>query len=296
MSNKLIYREHCPICNHSEFEKHIDCVDYTVSNETFTIVKCKSCGFHFTNPVPIESEIGNYYKSDSYVSHSATKKGLIFKIYHLVRSYTLKQKVKLITTLSKGKNHLDIGAATGHFLNASTKAGFNSIGLEPDKDARQFAQSTFNVNIKPLEHLYEIKENAVDVITMWHVLEHVYNLRKDLDQITKILKDDGVMIVAVPNMGCYDAKKYKEYWAGYDVPIHLYHFQPNDIKNLFEQYNMSIEQILPMKFDSYYVSMLSEQYKGGNIIKAFWTGFVSNFKATNETYTSQIYILRKNAK
>ena len=126
--------------------------------------------------------------------------------------------------------------------------------------------------------------------------EIIYNLRKDLDQITKILKDDGVMIVAVPNMGCYDAKKYKEYWAGYDVPIHLYHFQPNDIKNLFEQYNMSIEQILPMKFDSYYVSMLSEQYKGGNIIKAFWTGFVSNFKATNETYTSQIYILRKNAK
>jgi 2-polyprenyl-3-methyl-5-hydroxy-6-metoxy-1,4-benzoquinol methylase len=286
----------CPICEKTGFSHFLDCKDYTVSQNTFSIVKCNNCGFHFTNPIPKIEDIGGYYKSDSYVSHSSTNKGLINKIYQLVRKRTLKQKVNLLRKLSKGKNHLDIGAGTGHFINATTQAGFNSLGLEPDEDARALAIKLHNVNIKPLEQLFVLKENSMDVITMWHVLEHVYNLKEDLKQITSALKDDGVMIVAVPNMSSYDAKKYKQFWAAYDLPIHLYHFQPNDIKNLFAQYDMKIDKILPMKFDSYYVSMLSEKYKGGNIVSAFFTGLISNLKASTNSYSSQIYILRKNVK
>ena len=286
----------CPICNHEKAKEFIKCVDYTVSQDTFTIVECESCGFHYTNPIPLESEIGKYYKSESYISHSSTNKGLINKIYQKVRNYTLKQKVKLLEKQSKGKNHLDIGAGTGHFINATTQAGFNSLGLEPDEDARNLAKSSFKVNIQPLEELHKLEDNSRDVITMWHVLEHVYHLQTDLKKITSILKDDGVMIVAVPNMNSYDAKKYKEFWAAYDLPIHLYHFVPNDIRNLFGQFNMEVKEILPMKFDSYYVSMLSEKYKGGNILSAFFTGLKSNMKANKESYSSQIYILRKKVK
>lgn len=294
--NELNTITSCPICDQTEFSHFLDGKDYTVSQKTFSIVTCNNCGFHFTNPIPKIEDVGGYYKSESYVSHSSTNKGLINKIYQLVRKRTLKQKVNLLKKLSKGKSHLDIGAGTGHFINATTQSGFNSLGLEPDEDARALAIKLHNANIKPLEHLFDLKENTVDVITMWHVLEHVYNLKNDLKQITSVLKDDGVMIVAVPNMSSYDAKKYKQYWAAYDLPIHLYHFQPNDIKNLFEQYDMKVDQILPMKFDSYYVSMLSEKYKGGNIISAFFTGLLSNLKASKESYSSQIYILRKNAK
>jgi len=283
----------CPVCNQGSFTDFLTAVDYTVSKDKFNIVICNSCGFHFTNPIPLESEIGNYYKSESYISHSSTNKGLINKIYQKVRNYTLKQKVKLIQRLSSGKNHLDIGAGTGHFIDSTSRAGFQSLGLEPDEDARNLAKKSFDVNIQPLDQLHKLDDSSMDVITMWHVLEHVYNLQNDLKKITSLLKDDGVMVVAVPNMNSYDAKKYKEFWAAYDLPIHLYHFTPNDIRTLFDQFNMEVKEILPMKFDSYYVSMLSEKYKGGNIFSAFFTGLKSNLKANPETYSSQIYILKK---
>jgi 2-polyprenyl-3-methyl-5-hydroxy-6-metoxy-1,4-benzoquinol methylase len=286
---------HCPICSDSKFTPFIECVDYTVSKKKFTIVKCEACDFHFTNPIPVAKEIGEYYKSESYISHSSSSKGLINKIYHKVRTYTLKQKVKLIQSKTNGLDHLDIGAGTGHFINATTQAGFNTLGLEPDKDARQLANSTFKVNIQPLDELHKLEDNSRDVITLWHVLEHVYDLQKDVTKMTSILKEDGVMIVAVPNRNSYDAKKYKEFWAAYDLPIHLYHFVPNDIRNLFGQFNMEVKEVLPMKFDSYYVSMLSEKYKGGNIVSAFVTGLKSNMKADDESYSSQIYILKKKA-
>lgn len=291
--DKLKNIDHCPVCNASAFTHFIDAVDYNVSQKVFTIVKCNSCNFHFTNPIPVVEEIGEYYKSDSYVSHSSTNKGLINKLYQRVRKYTLKQKVKLITKYSNGKDHLDIGAGTGHFINATSLAGFNSLGLEPDEDARGLAEKSFKVNIQPLEELHKLEDNSKDVITMWHVLEHVYDLQKDVKKISSILKEDGTLVVAVPNRSSYDAKKYKEFWAAYDLPIHLYHFVPNDIRNLFSQFNMEVKEVLPMKFDSFYVSMLSEKYKGGNIVSAFFTGLKSNMNANSESYSSQIYIIKK---
>lgn len=285
--------KNCPICDQIEFTQHLDAVDYTVSKDTFSIVTCNNCGFHFTNPIPSRDEIGNYYKAESYISHSSTNKGIINKLYQRVRKYTLKQKVKLVKRVGKGNDTLDIGAGTGHFLNACQVVGFNSLGLEPDADARSFATSKFKANIQSLDELHNLPDESRDVITMWHVLEHVYDLRKDLDKIAKILRPEGRLIVAVPNMSSFDSNHYKEHWAAYDLPIHLYHFVPDDIKRLFEQYDMEVEEMLPMKFDAYYVSMLSEKYRGGNIVKAFFNGWRSNFKANKGTYSSQIYILKK---
>ncbi len=285
--------KNCPVCNGTEFKPFLSAVDYTVSNDTFNIVTCDGCGIHFTNPIPPIEKIGDYYKAESYVSHSSTNKGIINKLYQRVRKYTLKQKVKLVKRVGNGKDTLDIGAGTGHFLNACQNAGFNALGLEPDADARKFAEDNFKANIKSLDELHGLPDASRDVITMWHVLEHVYDLRKDLDKITSVLKPDGRLVVAVPNMSSFDAKHYKEFWAAYDLPIHLYHFTPDDIKRLFAQYDMELEEMLPMKFDSYYVSMLSEKYKGGNIVEAFWNGWRSNLKANDGTYSSQIYILKK---
>lgn len=285
--------KNCPICDGTDFKPVLQAVDYTVSREKFTIVACQNCSFQFTNPIPEIEKIGDYYKAESYISHSSTNKGLINKLYQMVRKHTLKQKVKLVRRHTKGGDLLDIGAGTGHFLNACAQAGFNALGLEPDADARSFAEKTFGVNIKSLDELHHLPNGSRDVITLWHVLEHVYNLRSDLDKITKILKPDGKLVVAVPNRSSFDAKLYGEFWAAYDLPIHLYHFIPDDIKRLFEQYEMEIEEMIPMKFDAYYVSMLSEKYKGGNILKAFWNGWRSNLRAKNGTYSSQIYILKK---
>jgi len=289
----LIQRNECPICAGAAFEPFLKARDHSVSKENFTIVTCSGCGFHFTNPIPSESEIGKYYKSEAYVSHSSSNKGLINKLYLFVRKFTLKRKVKLIKRESKGNELLDIGSGTGHFLNVARNAGFKSLGLEPDSDARSFAKANFDVDLLPISDLFTQPDKSKDVITMWHVLEHVYELRRDLEKITSILKDDGVLIVAVPNMNSFDARYYKEFWAAYDLPIHLYHFTPNDIRNLFDQYDFNVEKILPMKLDAFYVSMLSEKYRGGNMVRAFLIGLKSNWLARNESFSSQIYILRR---
>ncbi len=282
----------CPICDSPDNELVMNSIDYSVSKEAFSIVRCKSCGFHFTNPIPDEPSIGSYYKSESYVSHSSSKKGIINRIYHWVRWYSLKRKVSLINSLSKEKSVLDIGAGTGHFLRQAKSAGWKVTGLEPDSDARNLAKSVNDVELLDQQALYSLESECFDVITMWHVLEHVYHLKKDVQYITKLLKAGGTLVVAVPNMSSYDAKYYKEYWAAYDLPIHLYHFTKQDIINLFGLYNFELIETRPMVFDSFYVSMLSEKYKNGSLIKGFLTGLKSNWLAKEGTYSSQIYILR----
>lgn len=287
-------KTNCPICDSEKFTPFMDVKDHMITKEDFKIVSCTSCGFHFTNPIPSITTIGEYYKSEEYVSHSSSKKGIINSLYNLVRNHTLKKKVSLLKSLSSGKELLDIGAGTGHFLNHAKETGFIVEGLEPDQDAVNFAKTNFKVDLFPLTHLYEMQNESKDFITMWHVLEHVYNLKEDFQQIVNVLKKGGYLIIAVPNFESYDAKLYQEFWAAYDVPRHLYHFRKIDIQNLASQFGLKLEAVKPMKFDSYYVSMLSEKYKGGSIVKAFWNGWMSNLKSSKGGYSSQIYILRKN--
>lgn len=283
----------CPVCESTHLDKHLQVKDWMITHESFTIQKCNSCGFHFTNPIPAENSIGSYYKSEEYVSHSSTNKGFVNKLYNLVRNLTLDHKVSLIRSYTKGNSVLDIGSGTGHFFNACVKEGLFVQGLEPDVDARNFAKEHFDLDLQELDTLEAIETNSKDVITMWHVLEHVYHLKRDVTEIVRVLKDNGTLFIAVPNMDSYDAKVYKEYWAAYDAPRHLYHFQENTIKQLFSQFGLECVKIVPMKFDAYYVSMLSEKYKGGNVVKAFFNGLLSNFKSESHGYSSQIYVFQK---
>ena len=283
----------CPVCEHTEFQKFLNVKDWMITKEDFTIVKCSNCGFHFTNPIPSESVIGNYYKSEEYVSHSSSNKGIINRVYSIVRNYTLKQKVKLISDHTNGRCLLDIGAGTGHFLNLAQSKGFQIQGLEPDVDARSFAKQNFDLTLEPLDKLVNISTESKDIVTMWHVLEHVYQLKRDLNEIVRTMKSGGVFFIAVPNMSSWDAQHYKEYWAAYDVPRHLYHFQENTIKKLIETFGLVHKDTLPMKFDSYYVSMLSEKYKGGSALQGIINGFKSNLQASQFGYSSQIYVFVK---
>lgn len=292
----------CPVCSGTKFKPFLSCVDHTVSRETFAIVECEACGFRFTNPRPVENEIGKYYESEEYISHSGTNRGVVNKIYGMVRNYTIGQKVKLINKQIRNpqfatRNVMDIGCGTGEFLNACKQNGWNVTGIEPSDVARKHAKDNFGIEPHAPEKLFEINEKKFNVITMWHVLEHVHQLQKTIDQIKNILADDGTFIVAVPNCNSWDAKKYAEHWAAYDVPRHIYHFTKKDIEKLFSQFNFKLLEVLPMKFDSYYVSLLSEKYKTGksNLVAGFFNGLKSNLNAGGENgYSSQIYILRKN--
>ena len=296
----------CPICKSTESQPVFDCKDFTVSQHFFTLVDCKNCGFRFTNPRPLESTLGEYYQSEDYISHSDTQKGLVNKLYHTVRSYTLLAKLKLLFNLRKkikkeGKTTLlDIGCGTGAFLNVCVKSGFEGRGVEPDPKARSFAQTKYGLTVDDEPGLELFSEGQFDIISLWHVLEHVPHLEERMKKIKMLLAKQGHLIIAVPNCDSHDAKHYGKNRAAYDVPRHLYHFTPATMQELASRHQFKIEQVLPMVFDSFYVSLLSEKYATGrpNYIKAFWRGFVSNVKAikTGKQYSSQIYILRHSSK
>ncbi len=287
----------CPLCRGNHFNEVLKAKDHTVSKEFFTIVRCDSCDFHFTNPRPNATEIGAYYKSEDYISHSNSSKGIINSIYQYVRPYALKGKVKLVASLSQKGKLLDIGCGTGEFLNAAKIAGWDCQGIEPSPEARDLAITKHDLNVDPYESMPRLDDACFDVITMWHVLEHVHHIDHLMKEIQRVLAPGGVLVIAVPNRDSHDANYYSEHWAAWDVPRHLYHFKETNIKRLGALHGFSLDRSIGMKLDSYYVSLLSEKYKTGhpNYFSAFFEGWRSNSAAgkNQNKYSSVIYILRR---
>jgi 2-polyprenyl-3-methyl-5-hydroxy-6-metoxy-1,4-benzoquinol methylase len=298
MSDPVHYNN-CLICGSADIAFVLKAKDETVSGEYFEIWQCNNCTLRFTQDVPDEKNIGGYYKSSTYISHSNTSKGLINKLYHTVRSFTLQSKRKLVEKESgkrKG-NLLDIGAGTGAFASIMKKSGWNVTALEPDESARANAKKDFNIELSPSEDVFKLQPDSFDVITLWHVLEHVHELHTYLDTFHSLLIKGGTLIIAVPNYTSYDAKAYLNYWAAYDVPRHLYHFSPQSMSMLLNNHQFKLVQHKPMWFDSFYVSLLSEKYATGesNFLKAFFSGANSNFKSIGkpQNCSSVIYIAKK---
>lgn len=291
MKHELKKIPFCPVCGSDKQGHFMSAKDHNVSGDLFSLSCCGGCGFVYTNPIPTEKTIGKYYQSEEYVSHSGTKKGVINKVYHLVRAHQIKRKEQLIGALSNEKSLLDIGCGTGEFLGFCEKKGWSVYGSEPDEKARLFSKKTY---IK--ENIYEkgLEKEGVSVITMWHVLEHVYNLNNDLNQINSLIKPGGHLLVAVPNRLSYDAKYYKNNWAAYDVPIHLYHFRKKDIITLFETCGFELVKVKPLIFDAIYISLLSEKKRNGSSLRAIFIGILSNLSALfTKNYSSLIYVLKK---
>ena len=297
--NELITYQKCPACNSAAISKVFSCKDHTVSNEFFEVWHCSGCTLRFTQHVPSEQAIGPYYQSPEYVSHSDTRKGFINRLYHTVRNHTLKSKRALLTGLvgSSSATLLDAGAGTGAFANAMQQHGWSVAGIEPDESARKTAKKNYGIDLQTPEKLTLLQTESFDVVTLWHVLEHVHDLHNYLESFNRLLKHDGTLVIAVPNYCSYDAKVYDNCWAAYDVPRHLYHFSPKSMETLLSKHGFFVSQKKPMWFDSFYVSMLSEKYraKNGSLIRAFWNGLISNAKALADTNkcSSIIYIAKK---
>ena len=270
--------------------------DHSVSGETFQLLRDENLDMLETHPQPVLENLGRYYESDDYISHTDGKRSFFEKIYHAVKQKALKDKISLVQRFKQSKGELlDIGAGTGDFLVVAKNHHWDIAGIEPSEKGRGIAESK---GIPFIRTLQDVPSQSKDVITMWHVLEHVPDVRAQISELKRVLKNDGVIFIAVPNFNSHDAKYYGDYWAAYDVPRHLWHFSKTAIKKLFAEQDMELVNILPMKFDSFYVSLLSEKYKTGKMkfFSGFWRGLVSNTKAAkNMEYSSHIYVL-KNAK
>ena len=292
-----IHYTNCPVCGSADIKNVLLAKDYTVSGEVFPIAECNACLLRFTQDVPDAASISPYYKSEDYISHTNTSKGLINRLYQWVRKRTLRKKRKLVQRMTgMGKGHvLDVGSGTGAFVSEMNLHGWYATGLEPDEGARQVAKKLYNVELEDADQFYQLPAESFDAITLWHVLEHVHELSLHVQHLKVLLKEKGRLFIAVPNYTSKDAAIYKECWAAYDVPRHLYHFSPQSMKVLMEKHGLKLLSCKPMWYDSFYISMLSSKYKNGktNLVASFFNGFRSNLKALGDVKrcSSVIYII-----
>lgn len=297
---KTIQISACPICKNTALQAQLKCQDYTVSQEVFQIVYCPNCETGITQNMPSLEAIGKYYQSENYISHSDTKKGFMNQLYHLVRQYMLRQKLQLVQKYSAKQNGklADIGCGTGYFPNIMQTNGWQTYNADADENARKFGQEHFHLEVNtPPELFSKISDNELDVVTMWHVLEHVHDLENYLTQIYRMLASNGILVLALPNHTSYDAQYYGDSWAAWDVPRHLWHFSPKSIEVLAQRFNLRLIASKMMPFDSFYVALLSEQYRQNQ-----WAWFSGLFRGKlsflnglrdAQRASSVIYVLKK---
>lgn len=290
----------CYCCGSSDFKSFLETKD-NYSQEKFSITQCSICGFVFTNPRPDMNEIGKYYNMEGYLSHTSHKKGVVESVYRIARNYMKNKKLNLIQNITGKQNGfsiLDYGCGTGDFLGFMKKHSLIAEGVEQDALARKVANEINKVETYALEDVKNIGEEKYDVITLWHVLEHIHDLHRQIDYFNQWLKPNGKLFIAVPNIKSADAEKYGKNWDALDVPRHIYHFSPETIKQIVNQHNFSFLCQHPLLLDAYYVSMRSEWHKGTNKIiayfKAIIAGYQSNLSAkTSGNYSSLIYVFEK---
>lgn len=288
----------CPICQSADPLPFMEVPDHSVSKETFTLCRCAACGFVFTNPRPDPEEIGRYYESEDYISHSNSNKGLLNRIYKMVRNHTIRSKYRLIANEFKDRGAiLDYGCGTGEFLNHMQQNAWQATGIEPDAKAREQAVGNYGLEVYKPTELQTFQTQSFSVITLWHVLEHVHDLLATMKRFNEVLQEQGLLLIAVPNRLAYESDIYKEFWAAYDVPRHLYHFSSTTMAELASRSGFEIVYSKAMFFDPFYIALLSEKYKSGksNYLKAFYYGILTSLHGlkSEDKNSSLIYFLRK---
>jgi len=304
-SKKQVHFTSCPLCGSNHLASDKLYTDRYVSGEKFTLVRCSDCGFLFTQDFPDQTVIHKYYESKDYISHSDTHKGIVNHVYHQVRRFMINRKAGILRKALKNNQlaiHsprlLDIGTGTGYFSYSMKQKGWDVTATEANETARTFALNHFNFKILPIKALDEFRPHSFEVITLWHVLEHIQDLHQTVDKLHELLVDHGVLVLALPNHSSKDALHYKDAWAAYDAPRHLWHFNPDTLDKLANRHGFEVVKKYAMPFDTYYVSMLTEKelHHTMPFVRGMFHGLVSHIKSLFSgvnSSSSVIYVLNK---
>ena len=286
----------CPWCQSEKAHKHLSLKDYFLTQEPFEIMVCEDCGLLYTTPKPSDEKLGDYYKSDEYYSHQENKKGFIPRVYEAVKSVNLKHKIAIATQGKEPGRLLDIGCGVGDFLHFAEQNGWQCTGAEPSEDAASIAKKRIKAEIMLPKDLEKLPDESFDVITMWHVLEHVSDLQWQVNQLNRLLKKGGRLVIALPNFRSYDAQYYKDKWAAYDVPRHLNHFSQDSIAKIFNINSLVQKPTQKLVWDAFYISFMSEKYRQKNLplLRGIYRGMISNLKARKSgEWSSLVYVFEK---
>lgn len=286
----------CPWCGSENAQLHIELKDLFLTQEPFKILECKDCGLLYTTPRPNKDEIGKYYKSDEYYSHQENKEGFIPKVYEKVKSINLKNKYTIATEKTRKGKILDIGCGVGDFLHTMEQQGWEGTGVEPSEEAKAIAKNRIKAQLLSSEEQENLIDGSFDVITMWHVLEHVDALRWQIQQLYRLCKPGGRIIIALPNYKSYDGQYYKAAWAAYDVPRHLNHFNEETIIKIFEESHLKHIKTKKLHWDAYYISYMSEKYLHHSLplLRGAIKGMISNCKARKSgEWSSLVYVFER---
>ena len=285
----------CPWCGSNKAQINLWLKDEFLTKEDFHICECLNCGLLYTMPRPSKEKIGAYYKSDEYYSHQENKKGFVPRLYEAIKKINLKHKFRLASRdLPVGKL-LEIGCGVGDFLHVAENKGWQCTGVEPSEEAREIARQRIKGDLLYSEDLEQLPDQSFDLITMWHVLEHVDDLKWQVAQLQRLIKPNGRIVIAVPNYQSYDGRFYNAFWAAYDVPRHLNHFNKTVITKIFKTSGLSLVSMDKLVWDAYYISFMSEQYKHHlmPLVRGVFRGLVSNAKARRSgEWSSLVYVFR----
>lgn len=286
----------CPYCQSETTDLHLKLKDYFLTQENFEIYRCPHCGLLFTWPRPDENVIGNYYKSDEYLSHNEHKKGLVPFIYNRVKRVNIENKFAIATVGTSGKRMLDFGCGVGDFINFAKQHGYDVEATDVSEDARNAAAKKLGSPLPSPQKVFAMPDDSFDIITMWHVLEHIADLKSQVFHLDRLLSPEGRLVIALPDYLSYDAQHYQDKWAAYDVPRHLNHFDRKSLQNLFAETKLKLVDTKPLKWDAYYISMLSEKYRGASL--SFVRGLIQGFKSNRAArksgeYSSIVYIFER---
>ena len=284
--------DHCPVCSSNNIVFVFTAEDHLQSHENFRIYECHNCHLRFTNPRPDDDQLSSYYNSEEYISHTDKGTSVVNRIYKLARQFTLRSKRNLIEQVTANRTLLDVGCGTGHFISYCNRFDWNVTGVEPNDLARKEAKEVSNTTI--YQQLADINQRTFDIISLWHVLEHITDLDQTVIKLKSLLAPKGKIIIAVPNYEAYEATTFNQFWAAYDVPRHLYHFSRKSMAELMKKHGLKIVKIYPMLLDSFYISLLSNKnrYGSNKYISSFITGLLSNIYARkSKNFSSLIYLI-----
>lgn len=264
--------------------------DFFLTQEEFEVHETSMPGVLKTIPQP--TDVSKYYETSDYLSHDDSNTSLFARLYRLARKWNIQSKYKLISKHVTDGSILDVGAGNGELVRYLKEKHLDAQGYEPSQTAREIA---YRKGITLLDHLPLSKKGGFQVIQMFHVLEHVPDPEKTIQELYSLLEKEGVLIIALPNYKSWDANYFKKFWAGYDVPRHLFHFDEKGVVFLTKEH-FDLIKTKPMWLDSWYVSILSCRYKKSMVptLQGVFLGIVSNIVAVfNSQPSSRIYILKK---